>query len=268
MKIGIIGCGYVGQAAALNWKKKNYYISVTTRQPERIATLSNCSDQVCVLKDQSLTSFIAQQDALLISVAPDHFSQYESTYLSVAHAVANHVKNNPSLKQIIYTSSTSVYGDNQGNWVDENALIFPQEIHTKILHEAEKILLNCASEHLKVCILRLGEIYGPNREIENRLRQRQNQPFPGTGDSYTNLIHLTDIVEALDFALTNGLKGIYNLCNDFHILRRIFYHDICQKEQIPPIKWDPQLRSLHGGNRRVSNQKIKDKGFIFTYPNY
>jgi hypothetical protein len=64
------------------------------------------------------------------------------------------------------------------------------------------------------------------------------------------------------------LNGIYNLCNDFHIPRKPFYERLCQKRQIPPIQWDPTLTSLHQGNRRVSNQKIKTAGFAFTHPDY
>ncbi len=266
MRIGIIGCGYVGQKIALQWKQAGHRLSVTTRRPERISYLASFADSVYLLESQSLHSFVHQQEALLISVAPDSSSDYASTYLQTAKQVAEEANRTSTLKQILYTSSTSVYGDHEGAWVDE--LTPPKFAHdnARILYETEQILLECTSENLHVCILRLGEIYGPDREIEQRLRrmQMQSQPFAGTGQSYTNLIHVTDIVNALHFALTQRLQGVYNLCNDFHVLRSEFYAQICQREHLPPVQWNAQSISPHAGNRRVSNQKIKNAGFLFS----
>lgn len=266
MKIGIIGCGYVGQAMALRWKQEGHTIAVTTRHPEKVPSLESLAHHVHVLKEGTLNSFLSQQDAVLVSVAPSASSDYRSTYLNTAQQIKERVAQTPGLKQIIYTSSTSVYGDHQGAWVDENTLIVPAYESARILHETEQVLLGCASTHLKVCILRLGEIYGPGREIGERLRRMHSQLFAGTGESYTNLIHLTDIVEALHFTLKQRLEGVYNLCNDFHIPRRQFYEQLCQQAGIPSIQWDPTKTSQHAGNKRVSNQKIKSTGFVFSKP--
>ena len=193
MKIAIIGCGYVGQAAALHWKKEGYTISAATRQASRIAALEDIADNVFLLNSQPLAAFLSKQDALLISVAPDSASDYASTYLHTAQTIAKEAAARCSLKQILYTSSLSVYGDHQGNWVDEKTVPLPEHENAKILLATEQVLLNCATETLKVCIFRLGEIYGPGREIENRIKRTIDKPFSGTGESYTNIIHLADI---------------------------------------------------------------------------
>jgi nucleoside-diphosphate-sugar epimerase len=268
MKIGILGCGYVGQAAAVLWKKEGHGITATTRKIERLSLLKSVANEVCLLTKQSFLSFIEQQEALLISVAPDSLSDYTSTYLETARQVAAHISCAPKVRQILYTSSTSVYGNHGGAWVDEDAPIHCLDENRKILYETEQILLNLSSQNLRVCILRLGEIYGPGREIEERLRRMQHQPFAGNGESYTNLIHLDDIVNALHFALAHQLQGIYNLCSDFHIPRKEFYQKVCQKENLPAIQWDPTRKSFHSGNRRVSNQKIKNAGFTFKHSYY
>jgi len=270
MKIGIIGCGYVGHSVAVEWKKEGHYISTTTRRPERVAQLKNFVDSVCLLNEQTFPTYIEQQEVLLICVAPDASSDYVSTYLHTAKQVATQASRAPFLRQIIYTSSTSLYGDHQGEWVDEESPLHFQNENQQILYETEKILLDCSSPNLHVCILRLGEIYGPGREIEERLRRNQNHFFAGSGASFTNLIHLNDIVKALGFVTSavSRLRGIYNLCSDFHISRKQFYDQICQKEKIPFIQWDPTRSTSHGGNRRVSNQKIKNEGFVFTHPLY
>jgi nucleoside-diphosphate-sugar epimerase len=268
MKIGILGCGYVGQAAALHWKEAGHYVTASTRKFERFSHLENIANEVCLLTEHSFPYFIEKQKALLICVAPDAASDYASTYLETAKCVAKHTDRASNLQQIIYTSSTSLYGDQEGAWVDENMPIQHLDENKRILYETEQILLSTSSQNRHICILRLGEIYGPGREIEARLKRMQHQSFAGNGESYTNLIHLSDIVNALHFALTHQLQGIYNLCNDFHIKRRQFYQEICQKENIPSIQWDPTRQSFHGGNRRVSNEKIKNAGFTFKYPYY
>jgi nucleoside-diphosphate-sugar epimerase len=263
MRIGIIGCGYVGQAVASKWKKDGHIVSATTRKPERVNELKQVVHEVFLLQTGNLSSFLATQDVILISVAPELQSQstYQSTYLKTAEQVLEGLCYSHSLKQILYTSSTSVYGDHQGAWVDEACSIFPMNDQTRILHETEQLLLSQQSNRLQVCILRLGEIYGPQRRIEDRLRRMQGRAFPGTGENYTNLIHLDDVVKALDFAIQQSLTGIYNLCNDCHIPRKDFYEAICQKEGLTNIQWDPIMASIHGGNKRVSTQKLKDLGF-------
>ena len=117
---------------------------------------------------------------------------------------------------------------------------------------------------LNVCIYRLGEIYGPGRWIEERLKRSYQKKFSGDGSPYTNLIHLNDIVSAVNLAINQNLQGIYNLCNDFHIPRRDFYDLLCKKHNIPTIQWDDQLATPHGGNKRVDNQKMKETGFVFS----
>ena len=120
-------------------------------------------------------------DALLISVAPDSSSDYTSTYLQTAQLIAKEAPKISSLKHILYTSSLSVYGDHQGNWVIKHSPA-PANENAKILLETEKTLLNCSTNNLKVCVN--GEIYGPGREIENRLKRMIHSPFQAQGDPY------------------------------------------------------------------------------------
>ncbi|WP_068470355.1 SDR family oxidoreductase [Candidatus Protochlamydia phocaeensis] len=269
MKIGILGCGYVGQAAAKMWSLAGHELSATTRKPERLADLQTLIPHPYLLTDaSSLFSFLSQLDTLLVSVAPDSFADYQTTYLQTARQIAAGIPHAPHLKQILYTSSTSVYGDYQGEWVDETARIHPSNANNQCLYETEQILLGLATEQRSVCIFRLGEIYGPQRDITDRLRRMHARPFPGTGNQYTNLIHVDDITRALDFAIQLRLNGIFNLCNDFHIPRKVFYEALCQKAHLPPIQWNHQDSNPHGGNKKVSNQKLKSLGFSFLEPLY
>lgn len=263
MEIGIIGCGYVGKALARFWKSAGHRITAsTTLSTNRIEDLNAYVDCVEVVQGDLPTFFanaFARQNVLLVSVAARNPQEYEAVYLNTAQALAQAAPKLPFLQQIIYTSSTSIYGDHQGQWVDETTLPAPANRNAHILLEAERILEQIQK---KICIFRLGEIYGPGREFAERLRHLK-KPLPGTGGNYTNLIHLEDIVGAIDFAMRAGLHGIYNLCNDIHILRQELYNAICEKNGFEKVIWDPAIQSMHGGNKRVSNVKLKAAGYQF-----
>jgi nucleoside-diphosphate-sugar epimerase len=252
MNICVIGCGYVGSRAAANWKEIEHVVTVTTRNPGRIAELEKFADHV-IITDSPGTA-IEGQDVILIAVAPGPEGDYKNTYLDTAKEILAVIK---PRQKILYTGSTSVYGDHEGKVVDESTPLKPPNDKARVLAETEKELL----KHPNTCIFRLGEILGPERAIKERLKRVAGKELPGTGENPTNVIHVDDIVKALDFAIEKNLKGIYNLCNDEHIPRKKLYTDICEKEGIPLPVWNPSRKSVHGGSRIVSNRKIKNAGF-------
>lgn len=258
MKILIIGCGYVGKAIAKRWKNKGHTITATTRRPERVDELEKICNKVILIKGH-IKEALAGQDCVLLSVAPDrqHSVDYERTYLHTAKDLCEGLKENPQIKHLLYTSSISVYGDKGGKWIDESEPLTPANTSTEFLCRAEELLAEQPS-----CILRLGEIYGPGRDFTNRLNRLP--VFPGTGQNFINITHLENIVNALDFALENKLEGAYNLVEDLHITRKELYDQISKKYSLPPPKWDPTLKSLHGSNKRVNCDKIKNAGFQIT----
>lgn len=260
MRVCIIGCGYVGKIAALKWKADGHEITVTTRSLGRAYELRPIADLVYILSDD-WHELVEKQDVVLLSVAPDVKSDYIQTYLRTAEALVAAVEDSP-VSQIIYTGSTSVYGEHEGKWVDENTPPKPANSNAQILFAAEQTLLKAAAEYRKVCIFRLGEIYGPGRSIVERVKRMQGAPFPGNGNSSTNLIHLEEIILALDIALKNKLTGIYNLCNDLHIPRRDLYKQICEAQGWPEVQWNTSITNPYAGNKKVSNAKLKATGWV------
>lgn len=266
MNIAIIGCGYVGKALGRFWKAAGHSVTATTRNPEHIEGLQSIVSNVVLLQGDIYETFVnglANHQAVFLSMAADSPADYERTYFNTAQALVKALPKLPFLKQIIYTSSTSVYGEQQGHWVDESMAPEPTNRNAQILLETEDVLQTARNSGRQVCIFRLGEIYGPGREISERLRRMASRPLPGSGSNYTNLIHLNDIVGAADFALCHQLDGIYNLCNDLHISRREFYEIICEKHGLPKVIWDPSINSIHAGNKRVSNRKLIAAGYEF-----
>ena len=122
------------------------------------------------------------------------------------------------------------------------------------------------TENRHVCILRLGGIYGENREIRKIFRNAMEQTRPGIGLEYGNWVHLEDIVAGIQFARVQNLSGLFNLVADEPMQRKVMLDKLAEKYNLEPVIWDESQPSPHMFNVRVSNQKIKSMGFTFKYP--
>ncbi len=272
--IAILGCGYVGSALADYWQERGHFVTGTTTSRERVASLSQLLSQVVVMKGSdasAVQSLVQGQDTVVVSVAPTGSqvadeATYETTYLATARNLVKALNQAPRVQQIIYLSSCSVYGDRQGEWVDENSPIFSSELRSQVLSEAEQILLQAAKDNQRVCILRLGGIYGPDRELVRMFGPLAGMTLPGRGERFINWIHRDDIVEAIEFARANELEGIYNLVDDSQLTVKEQVERVCFRYGLPPVHWDPKQPSWGRKSLRVSNQKLKAAGYQLVYP--
>ncbi|MDZ7961729.1 MAG: SDR family oxidoreductase [Aulosira sp. DedQUE10] len=270
MNIAIIGCGYVGCAVAQYWQQKmNFVVTATTTTPTRVPALQEVAQKVIIIKGndpEGLKSVLENQDVVLLSVAAKGADFYEETYLQTAKTLVSILPEFPNVRQLIYTGTYSVYGDKNGEFVNEVTPANPSSPNGKILKEAEDILLSASSNNLRVCILRLGGIYGPGRELIKLFGRLAGTSRPGNGDDITNWIHLDDIVGAIEFSRQHHLPGIYNVVDDAHLISREFFDTVLTTHNLTPINWDASLQSNRPYNAWVSNQKIKDAGYQLIYP--
>lgn len=276
-KIAIIGCGYAGTAISRYWyQQQGHSVTATTTRQERVKELEEeeVATQIVVMKgedSQAVRSLVQNQDTIVLSLAPISDRQvdaevYRQTYIPTAKNLVAALKETPSVKQVIYLSSCSVYGNKKGGWVDENSPIDISSEYNQVLSEVEHTLLDSATEDLKVCILRLGGIYGPERELTKRFGRIAGKTIPGSGETFTSWIHLDDIIGALDFLCQGRLGGIYNLVNDFNLTIRELSDLVCDREGLDPIIWDDTKPSYRFLNARVSNEKIKAAGYKLIHP--
>jgi len=269
MNIAIIGCGYIGSALATLWAKKGYHITATTRNVSNLEKLAKIAQKSQILKNSDeteLTTLILNNDVLVVTIAADGPKHYESAYLDTAkmfHQIASAID---QPRHLIYTSSTSVYGDHNGLWVDEESPLLGGDELSKILIQAEKTYLSLGELGWPISIFRLAQIYGPGRDLSHKVKELEGHVLPGSGEHYTNMIHKTDCAAAIDYALRHHLQGVFNLADDEHPTRKELYDTICQKFRLPKVKWDPSHAGFPTGNKRVSNHKIKAEGFAFHHP--
>ncbi len=272
--IAILGCGYMGSALAEYWQEQGHFLTGTTTSWERVASLSEVVSQVVLMKGDdasAVQSFLQGQDTVVVSVAPTSSQVadeaiYEITYLATARNLVQALKQAPRVKQIIYLSSCSVYGDRQGEWVDESSPVSPLEPRSQVLCEAEKILLQATNQNQKVCVLRLGGIYGPGRELIRMFGGLAGMTLAGRGERFINWIHRDDIVGAIEFARLNELEGIYNLVDDSQLTVKKQIEQVCWQYGLPPVHWDPSKPNLRRKSVRVSNQKLKAAGYQLIHP--
>ncbi|WP_298921393.1 SDR family oxidoreductase [uncultured Nostoc sp.] len=270
MNVAIIGCGYVGYKVAQYWQQKmNFVVSVTTTSPERVPALQSVSQRVVVTCGNdldSLKSVLHNQDVVLLSVGAKNAEVYEETYLQTAQTLISSLQQIPSVKQLIYTGSYAVYGDRNGVWVDEETPLAPANLNAQILRKTEDVLLSASSENLRVCIFRLGGIYGTGRELLKIFSRYSGTTRPGNGEDITNWIHLDDIVSAIEFARHRRLQGIYNLVDDAHLTSQDLLERLFEKHNLPKVKWDTSIKSTRPYNAWVSNEKLKEAGYQLIHP--
>ena len=272
-KFGVIGCGYVGTAVAMRMQRAGHSVTATTRSAENVRELKRLIDDVRQLDindaDPDL-SFLGDLQGLLISVAPTRRNEaygdvFERGMRSLAAALRRRISTQPL--HITYISSVSVYGDQRGEEVNESAALDTRSPVNSMLATAEELMLDIDRPDTSICVLRLGGIYGPGRDMVGMIREAAGQQVPKNGNAINAWSSLVDIARGVQFACDQRLSGVYNLVDDMQLSRRELSTLICDQEGLPPVLWNhtssPTDRSM---NARVSNQKIKDAGFQLVSP--
>ena len=252
MKSVIIGSGYVGMALAQLWQAED--LTITTTRASRIEDLKRYG-RVCVVQgsdETKLQTLLRDAKRVVVCVAPRD-GNYEETYLNTARAVCNAI---PPDAHLLYTGSTSVYGDQKGEWVTEESSPSPLHESGVILSEAEKVYL----KHSHVTILRLAGIYGPERDLEKHAKRLEDST---QNDSFCNWVHREDIIRAIDWSFSHNLKGIYNVCCSDHPKRSELYDPMIKSLGLAPVTWKEGPSPF--GNKRVSNAKLCKTGFFFNH---
>ncbi len=270
MKTAVIGCGYVGKTVARLWQSKGFDVLATTTRPERLDELSKVAQQVAVLKgteEEKLLAALADRDVALLCVGSKRGANYRETYLGTAETVAK-VLPKTNVRQLIYTSTCSVYGQSTGAWITEVMPPNPSTENGKIVEAAEQTLLETDASDLKVCVLRLGGIYGPGRTVEDIYSRVAGKTLPGKGEEAANWVHLLDIVGAIDWAQERRLSGIYNVVQDEIPTRKELIGRVCDRANLSPVQWDGDENAGRGRNVRLSNQKLKSTGYQFEHPTF
>lgn len=276
MRVTIVGCGFIGLALARHWSQDPALrLTLTTTSAARVGALEPLAERVAVLRaDQPapLAAALAEAEAAVLCLAPSGSSQvdaagYRATYRDGCATLAQLLPDLPRLRQIVYTSSCSVYGDAGGAWVDEDTPAGPDSEHGRILLESEQLLAAGRRGGRKVALLRLGAIYGPGRPLAERFRRLAGTTRAGSGTYHCSWIHSADVVAALDAAVRQGWDGVVNLVDDHPLTAAALLEEVCQARGLAPVRWDPsRAPESQPADRRIRSRRLRELGFTLRHP--
>ena len=278
MRILIVGCGYVGLPLGAELVRLGHEVFGLRRSPaveselKALGILPLIGD---VTRPELLATLPRDFDWVVNCVAAGGNSEnYREVYLQGTRNLIEWLAANPPEK-FVYTSSTSVYAQNDGSLVKESSPAEPLVETSKILVGTEKILLAAVAERkFPAVILRVAGIYGPERGHWFKQFMQDTAHIAGDGSRCLNMIHRDDLVGCIIAALKNGRAGeIYNVADDEPVSQLHFFQWLAQAVDKPLPPSEPEnpdaIRRRGVTNKRVSNRKLKmELGHPFKYPTF
>ncbi len=259
-------CDYLGHALHKEQEQGGEIWSVagTTRDPEKQEALKARGIEAHLFDyRRSLDNpvkFLKDTTHLLISTPPD--DEGDPTFLMHAQDILDL----QSLKWVGYLSTTGVYGDRSGDWVDENAEIRPDTKRGSRRARAESQWMSLFHERgLPVHIFRLAGIYGPGRSALDSVRAGVARRIDKPGHAFSR-IHVEDIVQVLRASMARPNPGeAYNVCDDHPAPSHEVIECACELlgQVSPPLipfetaDLAPMALSFYSDNKRVKNERIK-----------
>ena len=271
--IGLLGYGYTARYFAKLLNKERFNVFGTKRNLS-IGNQSNNEITLLEFTYKNVLTILQQCSSFLISIAPDP-NGIDPFLFEFKKTLIEH-KNN--LKWIGYLSSTGVYGNHEGAWVDEQSVSHRLNVRNLNRLNVEQQWLSLFREYnIPVHIFRLAGIYGPGRNVIAKLLTGKDFSIVKKGQ-YFSRVHVDDIAALLYQSLQHPTPGeIFNVCDDYpapsyevdRYAASILQMDDLRLVDYKEAELSPMARSFYNNNRRVSNQKIKKQlSYQCQYPCY
>ena len=250
LRVLIAGCGYVGSRLAVELKASGHHVFALRRDP---STLEGVEIIAADLTEPS-TLTLPEVDVAIFTAAPDAGDEraYRAIYVDGSKNLANAL--HPRAR-LIFTSSTAVYGQDDGSEVDESSPTTPSSFRGRVLREAEG--------NADVA-LRLGGIYGPGRvRALEQLRRGEARYNPGR---YLNLIHRDDASGVLQYLTAlEQPERVYIGVDEEPVESEVFYRWLAGRSGSSTPLADT---TRAGKNKRCSSAKLRTSGYRFRYPTF
>lgn len=279
MRVLIVGCGYIGLPLGAKLVEQGHDVTGFGRSIEsrpNIADAGILPINADVTQLASLPKITTPFDWVVNCVSSSHGGpeSYRNVYLQGTRNLIDWLKPHPPHK-FLYTSSTGVYGQDDGTLVKENHETAPATETGKILVETEQLLRGAHSnEDVPSIILRIAGIYGPERTFLLRRFINGEARIEGEGRRHLNMIHQDDVVGAIIAALNVGKPGeIYNAVDDEPVPQLHFYRWLAKTlaMKMPQAASPEELKTKKRGvtDKQVSNCRLRTElGYQFKYPTF
>lgn len=268
-----LGCGYVATALAGRLQARGWKVAGSTRDPDRAEQLRLLGIDAFDPTPASVAELLCAGSHLLLSAAPT--SQGDPFLLSLEETL---FARRHHIRWIGYLSSTSVYGDTGGAWVEETSPCNAgfERGKRRIAAELQWRRLGCRME-VPVVVFRLAGIYGPGRNQLEQVRDGGARRIAKPGQVFSR-IHVDDIAAALEAAILGHARDpVFNLADDEPAATPdVVEYAAGLLRLAPPPRTEiadpsisPRLRAMYSECRRVSNRRMKARLLPqLAYPTY
>jgi nucleoside-diphosphate-sugar epimerase len=271
MNLFCFGLGYCADYLSAKLIKQGWQVSATCRTSEKVAVLEASGIRPVLLSGKKVTvTDLGKADHILISAPPEQDGS--DPVLNFAGAALAALQD--QIKWVGYLSTTGVYGDHQGAWIDEEtpAGLLSERGQRRVAAEAQ-----WAATGLPMHYFRLAGIYGPGRNSLRALQNGTARRVVKQGQVFSR-IHLADITRILEASMANPNAGrAYSVCDDTPAPPQDVVTYAAELMGVsPPALQDfataelsPMARSFYGENKRIRNNRIKEElGVSLEYPDY
>ena len=269
-RILIAGHGYLGRALAISLRAQNLRVNT-------VSLSGTGSDYACDLSDFSTLQDLAAQwkesselpEYIVLCTSSPTGSGLEGYQQSYLQAAQNIITLLPQAK-LVFTSSTSVYAQQQGELVTEESIAVGAARTGKVLRETEDLVM----EHGGI-VLRLAGIYGPQRSFLLKKFIRGEASVEEEGTKYINHVHRDDAASAVEFCIKQHVEQgtwmgsqVYNVCDSRPLTQQECYTRLAIIFELPyPPSKSRNTQSKRGwSDKQASNAKLCALGWKPKYP--
>jgi nucleoside-diphosphate-sugar epimerase len=286
MRVLIVGCGYVGVPLGAELVRLGHEVFGLRRSVRAADELKSAGIQPLFadITQPAMLAKLPRKFDWVVNCAASGgggAADYWKIYLEGNRNLISWLADSPPGK-FIYTSSTSVYGQNDGSIVTEKSPAEPEADTAKVLVETENYLLADAGgsrgrpprQNFPAVILRVAGIYGPARGHWFKQFLKNEARIEGGGARFLNMIHRDDLIGVIIAALKNGRPGeIYNAADDAPVSQLNFLKWLAAELKRPmpaSVSADAEVLRRRGvTNKRVSNAKLKaELKYEFRFPDF
>ncbi len=275
MHVFILGMGHVGKALATKLRTEGHRVTGSTTTPGKVEDLSQYADHIVVLmgaEKEKLKAAAEGCDVIITTVAPnvkntrtieERHQHYADVLVASCHSARE------ACDRVIFLSSFSVYGDGSGApgpVTEATPTANHEEPSSRYYQEAEREVLQNAGG----CVLRFPDMYGAPGDLSFEERVAMCHEYFGgkaifSADAPLYAIHFEDVVEAVHHALTNGLSGTYNVCDNDNLpaTNQQVFDAICDRADMPRLEFLDQIKAPL---KKISAAKIYASGYAVQHP--